>query len=132
MFALTRFSAVSAVLACVLAAPAPVKRDARLSGQGTFFTPGLGACGKTSSSSDLIVAVSTDVFNGFPGAGADPNANPICGKTITANFQGKSVTVEVVDECPGCAANDLDFSPAAFDQLADESLGRIDITWSFD
>ena len=31
----------------------------------------------------------------------------------------------------GCAYNDLDFSPAAFDKLADESLGRIDITWEW-
>ena len=43
----------------------------------------------------------------------------------------KSVTVTVVDRCEGCSENDLDFSPAAFQQLADESLGRIDISWSY-
>lgn len=49
-----------------------------------------------------------------------------------ATDQGKSVTVTVEDRCVGCAEDDLDFSPAAFDQLADESLGRIAITWDLD
>jgi hypothetical protein len=37
---------------------------------------------------------------------------------------GNSVTVTVVDRCEGCAEYDLDFSPAAFDVLASESVGR--------
>ena len=46
--------------------------------------------------------------------------------------QGKSVNVMIVDACGGCSGStDLDFSPAAFSQLADESLGRIDITWEW-
>ena len=32
----------------------------------TFFTPGLGACGIQSTSSDHIVAVSNQFFNTFP------------------------------------------------------------------
>lgn len=43
----------------------------------------------------------------------------------------KEVTVTVVDRCTGCAFYDLDFSRGAFDQLADESLGRIQITWEW-
>lgn len=31
----------------------------------------------------------------------------------------------------GCKYYDLDMSPAAFDKLADPSVGRVDITWSF-
>jgi len=42
---------------------------------------------------------------------------------------GKSVTVAITDRCTGCELTDLDFSPSAFSALADESLGRIDITW---
>ncbi|KAI0266434.1 barwin-like endoglucanase [Gloeopeniophorella convolvens] len=120
-------------MATATAAPTVISRDTSgvNQGQGTFFAPGLGACGQTSQDSDLIVAVSTELFNGFPGAGVNPNDNPICGKSITAHFQDKSVTVQVVDRCVGCATNDLDFSPAAFSQLADESLGRINISWEF-
>lgn len=44
--------------------------------------------------------------------------------------QGKSVEVTVTDRCTGCAETDLDFSPSAFDQLADETVGRISgMTW---
>ncbi|GJE95742.1 RlpA-like double-psi beta-barrel-protein domain-containing protein-containing protein [Phanerochaete sordida] len=103
------------------------------SGDGTFFDTGLGACGETNTDADLIAAVGHVLFDTFPGFnGANPNANPVCGKTITAKANGKSVTVKVVDRCVGCSEFDLDFSPAAFQQLADESAGRIAITWSFD
>ena len=46
--------------------------------------------------------------------------------------KGKSVTVAVRDRCTGCAFNDLDFSPAAFDKLASRSVGRIHgVQWDF-
>ncbi|EIM80538.1 barwin-like endoglucanase [Stereum hirsutum FP-91666 SS1] len=92
---------------------------------------GLGACGITNVDSDKIVAVSEKLFDTYPGATNNPNANPICGKKIKASFNGKSTTVTVTDRCTGCALSDLDFSPSAFSELADESLGRIDITWDF-
>ncbi|EJD55615.1 barwin-like endoglucanase [Auricularia subglabra TFB-10046 SS5] len=104
-----------------------------LSGDGTFFDTGLGACGQTTSNSDFIVAVSMDLYDSFPGySGGNPNNNPICGKKVKANYQGKSVTVTVVDRCVGCACGALDFSPAAFEKLADFGEGRIHgVTWSF-
>ena len=40
------------------------------------------------------------------------------------NSGGQTVTVTVTDRCVGCSKFDLDFSPAAFDVLADPSLGR--------
>ena len=46
---------------------------------------------------------------------------------------GKSVKVQITDRCEACAEWDLDFSPAAFQQLADESIGRLHgVTWTFD
>jgi hypothetical protein len=52
----------------------------------------------------------------------------------TLSDQGKSVTALVVDRCAGCVAiGDLDFGPAAFEQLADLSVGRIfGVTWRLD
>jgi hypothetical protein len=35
-------------------------------GDGTFFAPGLGACGGTNDSSDKIVAVAAELFDQFP------------------------------------------------------------------
>lgn len=103
-----------------------------MSGDGTFFATGLGACGKTTSDDDFIVAVSMDLYDTFPGAGANPNLNPVCGKKIEAHYQGKSVLVTVVDRCVGCACGALDFSPAAFAQLADFGVGRLHgVTWNY-
>ena len=42
-----------------------------------------------------------------------------------------SVDVTVVDRCTGCKLYDLDFSPGAFEDMADISLGRVDVTWAF-
>lgn len=100
------------------------------SGQGTYYAPGLGACGVTSLESDFIVAISHELYDANA-AGANPNNNPLCGKKITAFYEGNSVEVTVVDRCEGCKYYDLDFSPSAFSKLANQDLGRIDITWEW-
>jgi len=102
-------------------------------GQATFYGTGLGACGITNKDTDYIAAVSMLLFDGFEGyTGGNPNNNPVCGKKIKANYQGKSVTITVTDRCVGCKMYDLDFAPKAFDQLADEALGRLSgMTWSW-
>ena len=46
--------------------------------------------------------------------------------------QGKTSQVTVVDRCPGCGVNDIDLSPAAFSDLANEGLGRISVSWALD
>ncbi|KAI6047570.1 RlpA-like double-psi beta-barrel-protein domain-containing protein-containing protein [Pisolithus marmoratus] len=100
------------------------------SGQGTFYETGLGACGITNTDTQLIAAVSWELFDSYPGYdGVNPNTNPVCGKQVTASYQGKSTTVTITDRCTGCSITDLDFSPSAFTDLANESLGRIGITW---
>lgn len=105
--------------------------DSDHSGEGTYYQPGMGACGKSSSSSDKIVAVAHSMFDQYA-AGGNPNANKVCGKKIKATYQGKSTTVTVVDRCTGCSSNDLDFSPAAFKELASTSKGRLSgVKWSF-
>lgn len=104
------------------------------SGEGTFYDIGLGACGITNSGDDKIAAVSYLLFDTYPGYdGTNSNNNPICGKSVTATYGGKSVTVQITDRCTGCALTDLDFSPSAFTELADESVGRITgMTWVWD
>ncbi|KAK9388315.1 RlpA-like double-psi beta-barrel-protein domain-containing protein-containing protein [Lipomyces mesembrius] len=100
------------------------------SGDGTFYSTGLGSCGITSADTDYIVAVSHVLMDA--NSNGNPNTNPLCGKTITAYRDTSSVTVTVVDTCEACAEYDLDLSPSAFDQLGQESEGRIPITWSWD
>jgi expansin (peptidoglycan-binding protein) len=67
---------------------------------------------------------------------SNPNENPFCNRKIRARRHKEgvgnvSVDVTVVDRCTGCKLYDLDFSPGAFDKLADEALGRVDVTWVF-
>jgi len=101
-------------------------------GDGTYYDTGLGACGITNSNSDLIVAVSHQLFDAVPGYdGVNPNHNPICNKQMKVSFQGKSVTVTVTDRCGGCQSQDVDLSPSAFNAIADPALGRIDVQWAW-
>ncbi|KAF8994178.1 hypothetical protein BDQ17DRAFT_1252028 [Cyathus striatus] len=97
-------------------------------GDATFFNAGLGACGITSSNSDFIVVVFMSFFDTFLGyAGGNPNNNPVCGRTLQANF----VDVTVTDRCPAWAFGDIDLAPAMFLQLADLSVGRIHgVNWT--
>ncbi|KIJ68365.1 hypothetical protein HYDPIDRAFT_146363 [Hydnomerulius pinastri MD-312] len=102
------------------------------SGQGTYYETGLGACGITNNDSQYIAAVSHLLFDTYPDYnGVNPNDNPVCNRQVLATYPptGATVTVTITDRCTGCAITDLDFSPAAFNTLADPSLGRIPITW---
>ncbi|KAH8671122.1 riboflavin-aldehyde forming enzyme [Xylariales sp. PMI_506] len=96
------------------------------SGDMTFFAPGLGACGWTSSESDAIVALSKMQFTA-----SNPNHDPVCGKTITITLHGVSTTATVVDECPECAEDDIDVSPAVFENLDSLDVGRVEVDWEF-
>jgi expansin (peptidoglycan-binding protein) len=100
-------------------------------GQGTFYATGLGACGITNNDGQDIAAVSHMFFDAFPGYnGINPNTNPLCGKTARVTYQGTTIEVQLTDRCGGCQYGDLDFSPHAFNQLADPSQGRIsNIEW---
>lgn len=102
-------------------------------GDATYYGAGLGACGITNTDSDYIAAASHIIFDSYPGYnGANPNQNPMCGKKVIASYQGKSVTVILTDRCVGCAEDDLDFTPTAFSQLADQALGRLHgMTWKW-
>ncbi|KAI0274638.1 plant expansin [Gloeopeniophorella convolvens] len=142
----TTLLAVSTFVASAIAAPAAslpngvaARDDASgfLSGvnvgQGTWYSTGLGSCGVTNTDSDYIAAVSHILYDGYPGyTGGNPNSNGVCGRKINAKYQGKSVTVTVSDRCAACGETDLDFSPAAFSQLADPSVGRLSgMTWTW-
>lgn len=101
------------------------------SGQGTFYNTGLNACGHTDNDSDYIVALAPCIFDQFPGSTGNPNNNPVCGKKLTASYQGKSVTVTVTDRCADCPCPNIDLSPTAFQQLSELGAGRIPVSWQW-
>ncbi len=125
----TTTSEASTVVSSTAAAASSSSSSSTFSGDGTYYSPGLGACGDTNSDSDYIVAISEDLFD--TEATANPNNNPFCGRKIKASRNGASVEVTVVDRCTGCALHDLDFSPSAFDNLGEEAEGRITIDWEW-
>lgn len=105
-------------------------------GDLTYYAVGLGACGITSQENQNVVAVSHTLFDAAQ-TGSDPNANPLCGQKIRARRYyaevgaERSVDLTVVDRCVGCKPTDLDVSTGAFDQLAPEASGRVDVTWAW-
>ncbi|CAF9942003.1 MAG: hypothetical protein ALECFALPRED_009438 [Alectoria fallacina] len=99
-------------------------------GDLTYYDPGLGACGVTSSDTDHIVSISHFTFDAVSKS-SNPNANPLCGHKLRAVRNGNSIDLTVVDRCVGCQATDLDVSPGAFKQLADATLGRVEVTWAW-
>ncbi|KAG8910553.1 hypothetical protein FRC01_006265 [Tulasnella sp. 417] len=94
-------------------------------GEATFYKVGLNACGTVDKPTDMIAAIASQNFDNYPGANGNPNENPICGKQVEACWEGNCVTVRLRDRCDGCRENDLDFSPSAFQKLADLELGRL-------
>ncbi|CAO3656124.1 unnamed protein product [Mucor fragilis] len=97
------------------------------SGEATYYNTGLGSCGWDNAESEMVVALN----HGQMENGENSNHNPLCGRRITATGSKGSVTVKVVDTCPGCANGDLDLSPAAFAKIADMADGRVPVSWSW-
>lgn len=99
-------------------------------GEMTYYTPGLGSCGITSSESEDVVALPVAMMTAANPP--NPNDNPYCGKMITISYGGKTATAKVVDTCPGCAGDSIDLSPPVFAELANMSEGRVaGVKWWF-
>jgi expansin (peptidoglycan-binding protein) len=91
------------------------------SGDGTYYNAdGTGACSFDASPNDLLVAAMN---------APDYATAAWCGACLEVTGGSGTVTVRVVDECPGCQHGDLDLSPQAFQMLGPLSAGRVSITW---
>ncbi len=90
-------------------------------GEATYYdADGSGNCSFEASPGDLLVAAANDVD--YAGAAA-------CGACAAIDGPEGSITVRIVDRCPGCAAGDLDLSREAFAMIAQPAAGRVPITW---
>lgn len=98
-------------------------------GEVTYYSTGMGACGWTNQDSDYIVALPVGVWNRI--GGTVSNGNIVCGKKLKVSNGQKAIEVEITDQCPSCADNHLDLSPAAFKALGDESKGVLPVTWGW-
>lgn len=119
--------------------PLPTNADT-FEGDLTYFQTGLGACGWTTGQEDLIVSISHTVFDAAGSSssqGGNSNTNPLCGRMVRATRYNedagaeRSVDLKVVDRCTGCAPEDLDTTLGAFEKLASEDEGRVDVRWAW-
>ncbi|KAL2810095.1 RlpA-like double-psi beta-barrel-protein domain-containing protein-containing protein [Aspergillus granulosus] len=110
--------------------PLPTSNGGPYTGDLTYYDPGLGSCGIMSTASEKICAVSHVVFDAALNS-TNPNTNPLCGLKLRIRRGEMTVDVAVVDRCPGCNTNDLDVSPAVFEELGDLAEGRVLVDWSW-
>lgn len=90
-------------------------------GEGTYYdADGSGNCSFDPSPQDLMVAAMNHV---------DYAGSATCGAFVEISGPKGTVTVRIVDQCPGCAAGDIDLSVQAFDRIADRIAGRVPIQW---
>jgi expansin (peptidoglycan-binding protein) len=93
-------------------------------GHATFYdATGGGACSFDKTPNDLnVTAMDLPEFDGS-------NA---CGTCLQVKGPNGTVTVRVVDSCPGCADKsvNLDLSASAFAKIADPKTGKIDMTYA--
>ncbi|MEZ4382133.1 MAG: expansin EXLX1 family cellulose-binding protein [Nannocystaceae bacterium] len=92
-------------------------------GEATYYdADGSGNCSFDPTPGDLMVAA----INEADYAGSAP-----CGACAEVVGPQGTITVRIVDRCPGCAQGDLDLSPQAFEMIAPLVDGRVDIDWRF-
>lgn len=91
------------------------------SGRATYYdATGAGNCSFDPSPNDLDVAAmdAPEYANSAP-----------CGECVLVTGSKGTVTVRIVDQCPGCEKGHLDLSKQAFAKIADVSAGNVPITW---
>ncbi|KZP18831.1 hypothetical protein FIBSPDRAFT_1045163 [Athelia psychrophila] len=95
-----------------------------------YFTPGLGACGFTNTSSQYVATVSRTFFDSFPGGGTNPNKNPICKHKVEITAGAVSVVAQVVDYCLTCGVTDVGLPKFAFKIFGNSTQGIVpNVSW---
>ncbi|CAF1261903.1 unnamed protein product [Rotaria sordida] len=102
-------------------------------GDATHYSVSAGftACGTMHSDNEYVAALNAPQFDPNTPNG-NPNLNSLCNKLAKVTGPIGTVTVKIVDKCPGCKSGDLDLSEAAFRAaIGDLGIGRARITWSW-
>jgi len=95
-------------------------------GEGTFYG---GVAGSSGGNCGIPVPLDDTLHCGLNNIDYD-TANA-CGACIQIWGPKGDVVVKVVDRCPECKEGDIDMTPQAFFQLAEDRDGRVDISWKF-
>ncbi|EUC54541.1 rare lipoprotein A-like double-psi beta-barrel protein [Rhizoctonia solani AG-3 Rhs1AP] len=145
MFAFFKLAALVGLASSVLAAPVDTtpagtnQLAARApydvhNGWASYYNPsvGTGACGWNNRDDEWVAAIGTALFQEMMVDG-NPNHSQACaGKTANVSWNGKTIKVGIVDRCYACGYNDIDLSPAAFQQFAGLGVGKLQgVSWKF-
>ncbi|TIA91646.1 hypothetical protein E3P99_01042 [Wallemia hederae] len=126
------FTIFAIVAAVAIAAPVPKSDDQAqdmgkrglISGIGSFFAVGLGACGAMSQPSDMVIALPNAQWSGGNN----------CWKhyTVTNTKTGQVMDATAVDQCPTCQDNQIDLSEGLFSALTGGNMdqGLCELTWA--
>jgi len=88
----------------------------------------MGSCGWVSTADEAVVAIP----HGMMSNGINPNNNPLCGKSVTIDYQGAQHQAKIVDTCGGCDGAAIDLSNSLFAAVAPNGDGRVHgINWWF-
>lgn len=112
---------MAALVLILVAAACNIVPGKTYTGEGTYyFGDGSGNCSFAAGGSTMYAAMNNVDYgsNGYA-----------CGAWVEATGPKGKVTVQIVDRCPECAKGDIDFSPEAFDLLANRIDGRVPISW---
>lgn len=92
------------------------------SGEATYYdgADGQGNCSFAASPQDLMIGAMNHI---------DYAGSAICGAFVEVHGPNATITIRIVDQCPGCPEGDIDLSPQAFSRIAELSRGRVPITW---
>jgi expansin (peptidoglycan-binding protein) len=89
-------------------------------GVATYYdATGGGACSFDPTSDPMVAAMDVSEYAN----------SAVCGECVTLVGPDATITVRIVDECPGCEVGHLDLSQQAFSQIAALSLGKVPIKW---
>ncbi|CAG7558956.1 unnamed protein product [Fusarium equiseti] len=114
------FSKLIIIALSTLAIAAPLQPQTL--GSITFYSPGKGACEEDNGDADMVAAIGKGLYD----------SGDYCGKQIKLKGDVGEVIVTVVDRCDGCADNDLDVSPSAFEKsMGPRALGRVNGQWNW-
>lgn len=99
-----------------------------MAGDATWYNLGMTACGQVFSDNDYVAAIAFSYWTT-----PNPNNDPMCQRRarVIDPSNGRSVDVAIKDKCASCGRDDIDLSPAAFQQLRNLDVGRFNINWNW-
>ncbi|KAI4295350.1 hypothetical protein L6164_035404 [Bauhinia variegata] len=103
-----------------------------IAGTATYYTVYVpSACYGYEDQGTLIAAANPSLYNNGAACGRMYRVTCTGGTNNVPNpCRSGSVTVKIVDLCPGCGENQLDLSQEAFSQIANPDAGRITIDYT--